>query len=45
MYQYSDEKELVHDLLWHRDDVKIVGPAEVIEAVKSSLDSIKARHG
>ena len=44
-YQYSDEKELVRDLLWHRDDVKIVGPAEVIEAVKSSLDSIKARHG
>ena len=43
-YHYSDVKELVRDLLWHRDDVMIQGPAEIKEAVIASLESIKDRH-
>jgi predicted DNA-binding transcriptional regulator YafY len=43
-YQYSDVKELVRDLLWHRDDVKVIGPTEVKELLMASLHSVQVRH-
>jgi proteasome accessory factor B len=43
-YQYSDVKELVRDLLWHRDDVKVIGPTEVKESLMASLHSVQVRH-
>ena len=43
-YHYSDVKELVRDLLWHRDDVKIIGPTEVKESLMESLQLIQVRH-
>jgi proteasome accessory factor B len=43
-YQYSDVKDLVRDLLWHRDDVKVIGPPEVKESLMASLHSVQVRH-
>jgi proteasome accessory factor B len=43
-YQYSDVKDLVRDLLWHRDDVKVIGPTEVKESLMASLHSVQVRH-
>jgi proteasome accessory factor B len=43
-YQYSDMKELIRDLLWHRDDVKVIGPTEVKESLMASLNSVQVRH-
>ena len=43
-YQYSDMKDLIRDLLWHRDDVKVIGPTEVKESLMASLHSVQVRH-
>jgi proteasome accessory factor B len=43
-YHYSDVKELVRDLLWHRDDVKVIEPTEVRESLLAALSSIQGRH-
>jgi proteasome accessory factor B len=43
-YQYSDVKDLIRDLLWHRDDVKVVGPTEVKESLMASLHSVQVWH-
>jgi len=43
-YQYSDLKDLIRDLLWHRDDVKVIGPTEVKESLMASLHSVQVRH-
>jgi len=43
-YQYSDIEDLVRDLLWHRDDVKVIGPTEVRESLLTALASIEVRH-
>jgi proteasome accessory factor B len=43
-YHYSDIEELVRDLLWHRDDVKVIGPTEVKESLMESLQLIQVRH-
>ena len=43
-YHYSDVKELLRDLLWHRDDVKVIGPTEIQDSLLAALSSIRVRH-
>ena len=43
-YHYSDVKELVRELLWHRDDVQVMGPLEVRESLLESLHLIQVHH-
>ena len=43
-YHYSDVKELIRDLLWHRDDVKVIEPTEIQDSLLEALSSIQGRH-
>jgi len=42
---YSEVDELVRDVLWHLDDVKILEPQIAIERVIQALDELIVRHG
>ena len=42
---YSEVDELVRDVLWHLDDVKILEPQIARERVMQALDELIVRHG
>ncbi len=42
---YATQGQLVRDLLWHRDDVAIMGPDELVVNLRSALERIEALHG
>ena len=42
---YSEVDELVRDVLWHLDDVKVLEPQIVRERVIQALDELIVRHG
>ena len=42
---YSEVDELVRDVLWHLDDVKVLEPKIVRERVIQALDELIVRHG
>ena len=42
---YSEVDELVRDVLWHLDDVKVIEPQIVRERVIQALDELIVRHG
>jgi proteasome accessory factor B len=42
---YATQGQLIRDLLWHRDDVEIIGPDEIVVTVRSALERIEALHG
>ena len=42
---YASQDQLIRDLLWHRDDVEIVEPLELVADIKKSLERIEAAHG
>ena len=42
---YATQAQLVRDLLWHRDDVAIMGPDELVVNLRSALERIEALHG
>ena len=42
---YSEVDELVRDVLWHLDDVKVLEPQIVRELVIQALDELIVRHG
>ena len=42
---YVAEGELVSLILWHLDDVKVLGPDSLINSVKKSLKSLVSTHG
>jgi proteasome accessory factor B len=41
---YSDTSELLTDVMWHRDDAKIINPREAIDALLKALVEIELRH-
>ena len=43
-YKYTDQDSIIRELLWHRDDVKVVEPHSVRESLKSALESIASLH-
>lgn len=43
--RYSDISSLIRNLLWHREDVYVIGPADVREAIVAALSLSQARHG
>lgn len=42
---YATQGQLIRDLLWHRDDVEIIGPDELVVTLRSALERIEALHG
>ncbi|CAN2198510.1 COG2378 Predicted transcriptional regulator [Candidatus Nanopelagicaceae bacterium] len=42
---YATQGQLIRDLLWHRDDVEIIGPDEIVVTLRSALERIEALHG
>ena len=44
-FPYVAEGELVSLILWHLDDVKVLGPDSLINSVKKSLKSLVSTHG
>ena len=44
-FAYSDEAELIHDILWQRGDAKLLGPAELVAKLHSSLTQLVTIHG
>jgi len=42
---YASRDQLIRDLLWHRDDVEILEPSELVADIKKALDRIEAIHG
>lgn len=44
-YPYLHESELLEDVLWHLDDVKIVEPLALIPKIKAILSEIVISHG
>jgi len=44
-FAYSDETELIHDILWQRGDAKLLGPAELVEKLHSGLARLVTIHG
>ena len=44
-YSFSDTTELTRELLWHRDDVKVTSPKNLVDMYKSALIRIAAIHG
>ena len=43
-YKYTDQDSIIRELLWHRDDVKVVEPHSVRESLNSALESIASLH-
>ena len=41
---YSQDSELISDILWHRDDVRLIEPQEAIERLRQALSNIGRRH-
>lgn len=44
-YSYTDSNQAIRDILWHRDDVLIIEPQELIDELKRSLSKVQAVHG
>lgn len=44
-FTYVNQEQLIRDVLWHRDDVEIVEPKELVVALRSALEGIEAAHG
>ncbi len=44
-YPFSDTAELVRDLLWHRDDVRIIDPGDYVGEYRLALERIAEIHG
>jgi proteasome accessory factor B len=44
-FLYATQDQLIRDILWHRDDVEIVEPKELVTALRSALERIEAAHG
>ena len=42
---YATQEQLIRDLLWHRDDVEIVEPEDLVTALRRALERIEAAHG
>jgi predicted DNA-binding transcriptional regulator YafY len=42
---YTTQAQLLRDLLWHRDDVEIIGPDDIVINLRSALERIEALHG
>ena len=42
---YATQTQLIRDVLWHRDDVEIVEPLELVADISESLKKIEALHG
>lgn len=42
---YATQGQLIRDLLWHRDDVQVIGPDELVTIFRSALERIEALHG
>lgn len=42
---YATEEQILRDVLWHRDDVQVIGPLELLSQVQSSLATIEKVHG
>lgn len=43
-YKYADTQSLIRELLWHRDDVKVIEPVSIKESLTSALESIARLH-
>lgn len=43
-YKYTDQDSIIRELLWHRDDVKVVEPHSVRESLNSALETIASLH-
>jgi predicted DNA-binding transcriptional regulator YafY len=43
-YKYTDQDSIIRELLWHKDDVKVVEPQSVRESLNSALESIASLH-
>ena len=42
---YTTQAQLLRDLLWHRDDVEIIGPDDIVINLRSALERIEGLHG
>ena len=45
LYSYTEDSELMSDLLWHGDDVKVIAPVEIVAQYNSILAEIAKLHG
>ena len=45
LYSYTEDSELMSDLLWHGDDVKVIAPVEIVAQYNSILADIAKLHG
>lgn len=44
-YPYFNESQLIEDVLWHLDDVKVLEPQTVVEEIKRKLITLVEVHG
>lgn len=44
-YSYASRSQLLQDILWHRDDVKVIEPPDLVNELKDSLKKVEAAHG
>ncbi len=42
---YASENQLLRDLLWHKDDVKVIEPEELVRELEKALERIETLHG
>jgi proteasome accessory factor B len=44
-YSYADSNQAIRDILWHRDDVLVIEPQELIDELNRSLSRVETTHG